>query len=126
MRTAILIVFLIATPLTYGESYEEYWNKWHQDSENVSTCDSITSVVEFLEHALKNLGNAERTQANSETIEALVIEYPDCFCNAFVKLPGSSRAKIKRFFLETPLFHEKETLDAALFSNKISKQCHAS
>lgn len=124
MRITILMVLLLTTSLANSESDEDYWNNWHQHSEKVSACDSINSVVGFLENALENIANAERTQANSKTIEELIIGFPDCFCNALVELPGNSRTQIKLFFLKSPLFHEKVKIDKALFSKKISKQCH--
>ena len=125
MRIAALILLLFVTQLSRAESYEEYWDKWHKDAEKVSKCDSIILVVDFLEKALNNLGNAERSEANSETIGNLIIGFPDCFCSAFIELSDESREKIKRFYLKAPLFHEKIRIDEALFSNKISKQCHA-
>lgn len=125
IRITTVIFLLLAAPLVNSESEDEYWNTWHQHSEKVSSCDSTKSVIEFLELALKNSGNAERTQANAETIERLIIEHPDCFCSAFVKLPVSSQAKTKQFFLQAPLFHERIKIDESLYSNRISKQCRA-
>jgi hypothetical protein len=121
---AFTLLFLISS-ISQGETYEEYWNKWHDDAEKVSKCLSSTTVESFLTQALDNIGNAERNEANSEVIEYLIIRDPDCFCNAFLMLPAASQGKLKQFHLSSPVYHTKEEIDAALYSNKISRQCHA-
>ena len=101
MRIFIVLLLLVTSPLVHGESYEEYWEGWHQAAKEVEECDSVFTAIGFIDQALLNLGNAERSQANSEVIEKLIIEFPDCFCNAFVELSNESQKKVKKFFLQT-------------------------
>ena len=125
MRFSTVILLLLISSVSQSESYEEYWDKWHNEAEKVIKCLSITTVEVFLTRSLENIGNAERSEANSEVIEGLIIENPDCFCKAFLMLPTVSQGKLKKFHLKSPIYHEREEINAALFSNKISRQCHA-
>ena len=120
---ALAFFLMVASFTAVAESYDEFWDDFHRNAARVGSCDSIASVVDFLEQALQHAGNAERGQAFAQVIEGLILDFPDCFCSAYIELPHDSLSRLKLFYLRSPLFHEKPEIDAALLRNKISRQC---
>ena len=122
MKKILIFLALVFTSNSFASTDTEYWSDWHKKSKTASACSSTKSVSVFLKSAISNLGNAERTEANAEVIENLVIEKTNCFNSALSKLSKTDCAQIVKFFIESPIYH-----DASTIKNKVKRQsCYAS
>lgn len=124
----LVSAFLLTISLTaYAGENEQYWDAWHKSKKPVEGCASENQVSLFLQDAISNLGNAERTEANAEVIENVILTKPVCFLSALSALSQTQCKTIVRFFIEAPIFHSQEEIEKALKSAKPSgKNCYVS
>lgn len=126
MRFIALILFVPGS-LTAATSSGEYWTKWHREAAEAKKCTNTSTTSKFLVGAINNLGNAERTEAYAEALEAIAIENPKCFLGAAAKLKPNSCKKIIRHFVDGAIYHEPSELNGALQSSGVKiPNCYGS
>ena len=127
MNKVLATALIIVSNVTYAGEYEQYWNAWYQNKILVEQCSSEKKVTLFLQDAVANLGNAERTEANAEVIENVILSNPACFLSSLSALSQDQCKSVVRFFIRQPIFHDQEQIEKALKSVKTSgKSCYVS
>lgn len=108
----------MAYPADQGQlnqpQYDAFWRQWHETEKKALSCTDNVVTAKFLSNAITTLGNAEVTEANAESIEKLCLGEPICFLESIQKLQAEEQAKIIRFFLLTPIFHNEEEIRKSL------------
>jgi hypothetical protein len=128
MNKVLLAILLLAIiTRTYAGEYEQYWDSWHQNSKLIEQCSSESKVALFMQNAISNLGDAERTEANAAVIENIILNKPACFLAALSELSQAECKTLLQSFVQVPIFNEAEQIEKALKSVKPSKlSCYAS
>lgn len=113
----VLVIFLLTatTPAIAGE-YEPYWDTWHKNSTLIKQCQSEKKVVLFLQNATSDIGNSERTEANAEVIETLILTKPACFLSALSALSQEQCKTVVKFFIKAPIHHDATQIEKSLNS----------
>jgi len=113
-------MLLLPGCLLAAETNEQYWSAWHREAAEVKKCASPNRVRDFLSDSLKNLGNAERSEAYAEVLETIIVENPNCFLRAAARLKPTSCKKAIAFYVDGAIYHEPKELHAALKSAGIN------
>ena len=113
----ILVIFLLSviTPANAGE-YEQYWDAWHKNAKLVRQCESEKIVTLFFQNSIADLGNAERTEANAEVIETIILTKPTCFLSALSALSQDQCQTVVKFFIQAPIHHDAKQIEKSLKS----------
>ena len=105
--------------------HKNYWEEWHRLAGDVRACSTNEKVVNFLVQSLENLGNSERTEANADVIEDLVLRIPRCFCAAYQDLSKMQKQTLATYFIRAPLYHKPSDMKEALNSATEYEECTA-
>ena len=114
-KALIVILFSVTTSASAGE-YEQYWDSWHKNAKHIAQCESEKEVTLFFQSSITDLGNAERTEANSEVIENIILTKPDCFLSALSALSQDQCKTIVKFFVQAPIHHDAKQIAKSLKS----------
>jgi hypothetical protein len=127
MNRAVLALLLSLPTAACAGEYEQYWNAWRQSRTEFERCSSVKKAARFLQDAISNVGNAERTEANAEAIENIIVRSPACFFSALSALDHEQCEVVVRFFVRSPTFHSAKQIEDALQSVKQgSRGCYVS
>jgi hypothetical protein len=99
---------------------DTYWDAWHPEAAAVSRCDNRQRLASFMVRALQNIKNVERTEANSEVFEKLIISNPTCFLRSAARLKRNSCKLLMKRFVDSPLYHDEREMRDALNSAGIT------
>jgi hypothetical protein len=116
MNKVLLAFLLTLITHAYAGEYELYWNSWHQNAKLVEQCSSESKVTLFMQNAISNLGNAERTEANAAVIENIILNKPACFLSALSALSQNQCKTLEQFFIQAPIFNEAKEIEEVLKS----------
>lgn len=114
LMTASSMVYPAGQGQLNQSQYDVFWKQWHDTEKKAVSCTDYVVTAKFLSNAVITLGNAEVTEANAESIEKLCLVEPICFLESIQKLQTEEQAKIIRFFLLTPIFHNEEEIRRSL------------
>ena len=78
-------------------------------------------VMMFLQNSISDLGNAERTEANAEVIETLILAKPACFLSALSALSQEQCKTVIKFFIQAPIYHDAIKIEKSLKSVHFKK-----
>lgn len=114
-KVLAILLLSAATPAIGGE-YEQYWDTWHKNSKLIRQCQSESKVMLFLQTSIADLGNAERTEANAEVIETVILTKPACFLSALSSLSQEQCKTVVKFFIQAPIHHDAMQIEKSLKS----------
>jgi hypothetical protein len=121
MFKVIVILLLTATTPAIAGEYEQYWDTWHKNAKLIRQCQSEKNVKLFLQNSIADLGNAERTEANAEVIETVILTKPACFLSALSTLSQVQCETVVKFFIQAPIHHDAMQIEKSLKSVHFKK-----
>ncbi len=114
-KVFVILLLTAITPAIAGE-YEQYWDTWHKNAKLIRQCQSEKKVQLFLQNSIYDLGNAERTEANAEVIETIILDKPTCFLSALSALSQENCKTVVKFFIQAPIHHDAKQIEKSLNS----------
>ena len=122
----MIIVFSLISFTLYAVAEinnNKYWKDWEARVKDFHSCKSGDAVKKFLLIATDNLEYSERTNSNAEAIEVLILNNPECFCDAYKGLDKYTQQNVTEFFLKKPIFYDIKKIKHALMSTKHKNSC---
>lgn len=110
-----MLLLTATTPAIAGE-YEKYWDTWHKNATLIKQCQSEKKVKLFLQNSIADLGNAERTEANAEIVETIILTKPACFLSTLSTLSQEECKSVVKFFIQAPLYNDAKQIEKSLKS----------
>jgi len=112
---AIIPILLFCLPLQAGD----YWDWWYSELPSIQKCASFERNAKFMEVALENLVNAERSQANAEVFEVMAIKSSECLRSSAMNLSEKKCTAFYEAFIKSPIFQVSGAVEKAFPNAKI-------
>ena len=98
----------------YLKDYDGFWEHWNKTKNEAVSCTDIKNTSIFLRNALETLGNAEVTEANSNEIEKLAVNRPECLLQGLSALIPENQNKFISNFLLNPTYNDTAIIEKSL------------
>lgn len=108
------MITTLALLVAVGGGDAAYWDAWHKEAGVVAQCNDDSRTEAFLRAALSNLGNTERSEANSEALENIMVANPACFLRGLKRMTPAECIKAVESFVAHPVFLREEEVHGAL------------
>ena len=79
MKVLSILSVLLFCSFSYAE---DYWGWWHAEASSILKCSSHERNAKFMQKALDNLGNVEKSEANADVLEKLAVDHLECLKNS--------------------------------------------